>query len=161
MRDKRLHIYLNDHLALLVAETQLAARCRRSNRATPLGEFLDQLHTELSAQQSVVRDVLRRLGSSESSLKQGAAWFAEKLGRFKLNDTLLRYSKLSRVLELEALAATGSERLALWDNLEAVASKDERLKGITFAFFRDQSRRHLEQLDRHRRYAAVQAFLED
>jgi hypothetical protein len=95
----------------------------------------------------------------ESRAKQGAAWFAEKLGRLKLNDSLLAYSDLSRVIELEAMSAVARERIALWDNLDSVGANDSRLEGITFAFSRDQSQQHLDELNAHRREAAIQAFL--
>jgi len=50
MNEERLNIYLDDHLALMVGETELAARCRSSNSGSPLGRFLQQLEDELSVQ---------------------------------------------------------------------------------------------------------------
>ena len=163
MNDTRLLIYLDDHLALMVGEVELIGRCWRSNQGTTLGEFLQTLESEVQTQESVARDVIGRLGSKEgvdSKLKQCAAWFAEKLGRFKLNDSLLSYSALSRVVELEALAAAAQERIAIWDNLDALAAKDSRLSGITFSQFRDQAQQHLENLNSYGRTAATTAFLE-
>ncbi len=163
MNDKRLQIYLDDHLALIVGEAELAARCHRSNEPSSLGTFLEQLEKELADQQAVVKDVIHRLGGTEgieSMVKQGAAWFAEKLGRFKLNDSLISYSSLSRVVELETLAAAAQERIALWDSLAAVAELDRRLKKFDFAFLRKQSKKHLTGLNTRRRRAAVEAFAE-
>ena len=164
MNDKRLRIYLDDHLALLVAEVELIARCYGSNRGTPLGEFLQQLENEVKAQKSVVRDIIHRLGGKEgieSKAKQSAAWLVEKLGRFKLNDSLLSYSELSRVVELETLAAAAQERIGLWDNFDAVGGHDQRLDGITFSFFREQSQQHLNELNTRRRFAATKAFADN
>ena len=158
MRDERLRIYLNDHLALLVGELELARRCRSQNTTPPLSEFLDRLIADLKDQQSLVRDVIKRLGGTENVVKQGAAWLAEKLGRLKLNDSLVKYSELSRVLELEALAVTALERVALWETLEAVLSEDERLSGIAFGACREQSQRHLDEAISRRRFAAQQAL---
>ena len=161
MNDKRLRIYLDDHLALMVAEVELIGRCWWSNRGTPLGEFLQKLENEVKAQKSIARDIIHRIGSKEgieSKVKQSAAWMAEKLGRFKLNDSLLSYSALSRVVELETLAAAAQERISFWDNFDAVASNDSRLEGITFSFFREQSQQHLDQLNTRRRFAAGEAF---
>ena len=162
MNERRLQIYLDDHLAMMVAEVALIGRCWWNNRATPLGQFLQQLENEVRAQKAIARDVIHRIGGKdtvESRVKQGAAWFAEKLGRFKLNDSLLKYSDLSRVLELETLAAAAQERIALWDNLNAVASHDSRLDGIGFSHFRGQSQQHLEELQTRRRFAAAEAFI--
>jgi hypothetical protein len=162
MRDKSLRIYLDDHLAVLVAEVELLRRCRRSNRGTPLGDCLLQLENEVRAQQAVVRDLIHRIGGRPSlggTLKQGAAWAAEKAGRLKRNDTWISYSPLSRVVELETLAAAAQERVALWDSLDALAGRDPRLDGITYSFFRDQSQAHRESLSLRRRYAAITAFM--
>ena len=161
MHDKRLSIYLDDHLALIVAESELIGRCWWSNRGTPLGDFMQKLENEVKAQKSIARDIIHRIGGKEgieSRAKQSAAWFAEKLGRFKFNDSLLTYSKLSRVVELETLAAAAQERIAFWDNFDAVASQDPRFDGITFSCFREQSQQHLEELNTRRRYAATEAF---
>ncbi len=162
MNEKRLRIYVEDHLAMMVAEVELTGRCMRNNRKTPLCEFLQQLENEVKAQQSIASDIIHRIGGKdtiESRLKQGAAWFAEKLGRLKLNDSLLTYSDLSRVVELETLSAAAQERVALWDNLHAVEESDSRLEGITFCYFRDQSEQHLNELNTRRRFAAVEALL--
>ena len=161
MNDKRLRIYLDDHLALMVGEIQLIRRCRRSNRGTPLGDFLLQLENDVEAQKSIANDIHHCFGGKlnvEGKAKQIAAWLAEKFGRLKLNDSFLRYSELSRVVELETLAAAAQERIAVWDNFDALASRDARFEGVTFSFFREQSRQHLEELDTRRRFAAAEAF---
>lgn len=161
MNSKRLKIYLDDHLALMVAEVELIGRCWWNNRGTPLGDFLQRLENEVKAQQSIVADVMHRLGgkhSIEGRLKRSAAWFAEKLGRFKLNDSLLSYSELSRVVELETLSAAAQGRISMWDNFENVLSKDARVKDITFSFFREQAQQHLDELNTRRRFAAAEAF---
>ncbi len=156
--EKRLQIYLDDHAALMLGELELVRRCQHSNRRDPLGRFLERLHLEVYAQRSIVQDVMHRVGGKASFVKGSGAWLAEKLGRFKLNGTLLTYSSLSRVLELETLAAAALERIALWENLDAIAGSDTRLAGITFDFFREQSTDHLDELNRRRRYAAMQAL---
>ena len=162
MNDKRLRIYLDDHSALMVGEIELIGRCWRSNRDSPLGEFLQKLENEVKPQKSAVQDMISRIGGKNtvgSRLKKGAAWFAEKLGRLKLNDSLLTYSDLSRVVELEALSATAQERIALWDNLGFVTANDSRYEGMTFSAFRDQSQQHLDELNAQRKQAAVEAFV--
>lgn len=114
-----------------------------------------------SAQLSIVRDIIQRVGGKEgieSRAKQGAAWIAEKLGRLKLNGSLLRYSDLSRVVELETLAAASLERISLWDTLEAVAGQDTLLEGIALSCLREQSQRHLHELNSRRRFAAAEVF---
>lgn len=158
MNESRLKIYLNDHLALLVGELELARRCHRENQHGSLAEFLEGLTADLSNQQAVLRDVLKRVGGTESSLKQGAAWAAEKLGRLKLNDSLVSYSELSRLLELEGLALVALERVFLWETLDTAISSDPRLEGFSFPYLRDQAQHHLDELMSRRRFAAQQAL---
>ena len=43
MNDDRLKIYVNDHLAMLVAETELAQRCHSSNQDGALSLFCGNL----------------------------------------------------------------------------------------------------------------------
>lgn len=158
MNESRLKIYLNDHLALLVGERELARRCHRENQHGSLAEFLDRLIAELSNQQAVLRDVLKRISGTESPLKQGAAWLSEKLGRLKFNDSLVSYSELSRLLELEGLALAALERVFLWETLDTAVSSDLRLEGFSFPYLQDQPQHHLDELVSRRRFAAQQAL---
>jgi hypothetical protein len=161
MNVKRLRIYLDDHLALMVGETELIRRCLGSNEGSPLGEFLRQLHKDVAVQKSVAQDIIHRISGKitfDSRLKQGAAWFAEKAGRFKMNGSFLSYSGLSRLVELETLAAAAQERVGFWDNLDAVARHDSRLAAMKCSSLRDQSQGHLNELNIRRRFAAVEAF---
>ncbi len=159
MREQqRLNIYLDDHLALLVGELELARRCKGNNAGTKLGDFLTDWIAEVQAQQTTARSVLQAVGGKESTLKNGAAWIAEKLGRFKLNDAVLHYSDLSRLLELEGLAMAAQERLALWETLDVVAAYDLRLADLPFAALRDQTTAHLARLALHRKDATLAAF---
>lgn len=164
MNRQRLRIYLEDHIALMVGESELVARCLSSNKGTVLADFLNRLDSELVSQKSAANEILERLESKKAItgvMKQGAAWFAEKLGRFKLNDSFLTYSVLSRVIELETLAAAAHERVALWDNLEVVGTTDPQLENTTAAVFREQAQQHFDELNRNRRTAAKKAFSED
>ena len=57
MNDTRLHIYLNDHLALMVGEIDLIARCESSNRELELGAMLRRIKPDVEHQASLVRDI--------------------------------------------------------------------------------------------------------
>ena len=117
MSEQHLNTYLNDHLALLVGEAELAERCRSSNADTELGGFLERLIADLREERRLLHEMLELLGASPDRLKQGAAWLAEKAGRLKPNNALLKYSELSRLIELEALAAAA--HAILWSRSTA------------------------------------------
>jgi hypothetical protein len=60
------------------------------------------------------------LGTGPHRIKDLGAWTFEKLGRLKPNNSLLSYSPLSRVVELEGLALGVTGKLALWRALRQV-----------------------------------------
>ncbi|WP_339746601.1 hypothetical protein [uncultured Rubinisphaera sp.] len=72
--------------------------------------------------------------SIQGQLKQGAAWLAVKIGRFKLNDSLLEYSDLSLVVELEAMLAVAQERIGLWVTLNSLTFTEVLLRDFVFLF---------------------------
>lgn len=158
MNDDRLEIYLNDHLGLLTGEIETAKRSRSENQHLRLGGILGQLVVELEEQRSALHEVFCRIHRSESRVKKSLGWLAEKVGRLKLNDSLTGYSPLSRLVELEALAVAALERVALWDNLEAVRKADPRLITMDFVRLREQAQQHLESLNAERCLAASEAF---
>lgn len=162
MNEQRLKIYLEDHLAMNIAETELVARCHDKNRRSDLGSFLSRLRSDNLGQRSTIEDVLEFLGHQGSltgRFKMSVAWFAEKLGRFKVNDSLLHYSDLSRVVELEALAASIQERISLWETMEMIGPEDPRFSTCPFETLRKQSEQHLIELRHLRKTAAAEAFL--
>jgi hypothetical protein len=127
-RDRLVGIYLRDHLAGSVVALELLERSARSNATSELGAFLTRLRAEIGEDQEALLDVMRTLGVEPSRVKNGLAWAAEKAGRLKLNGRLLRYSPLSRLLELETLEAGIVGKRSLWTNLEVL--DDPRLGGV-------------------------------
>ena len=158
MNDERLRIYLTDHLAVVVGELELAKRCKSENEHLPLGDFLRQLVDDLHQQRSIMVDALHRVGGSESTVKQGMGWLSEKLGRLKMNDSLLSYSPLGRLYEIEALSAAALERVMLWDNLQSTRRTDPRMSGLPFLQFRQQSEQHVVDLHEQRQMAVGEAI---
>jgi hypothetical protein len=154
--DRALAIYLNDHLAGAIAALELARRCRGNNQRTPVGMYLTSLIREMEADRRALEEVMDRVGARRDLLKQAAGWFAEKLGRFKLNGQLFGYSDLSRLEELEALCLGIDGKRALWRSLQSAA--DNRLAGVRFARLEGRARAQRSQLEGHRRAAAVVAF---
>ena len=164
MNDKRIHIYLEDHLAMMVGELELITRAEESNRNTELGQFLKQLKLDVAEQKGKLEGVLINAGYKEGiggQLKQGAAWLTEKLGRLKLNDALLEYSALSRVVELEALMASIQARVTMWITLDTLSGADVRYRQHDFAQLREQTEKQLSDLHIHHLTAIAAAFAED
>ena len=99
---------------------------------------------------------MERLGVKPSAVKDAAGWTAEKLGRLKPNNSLLSYSPLSRVVELEGLVIGVTAKLALWEAMRTAVG--ERLDGIEFAELAERAGDQRARLETLRRRAAAEAF---
>ncbi len=156
-----LPIYVQDHLALSLAGIRLARRCRAENAGTALGRYLERLVPELEEDRAVLGDIARNLGGRPSRLKEAAAALGERLGRLKPNGRIVGYSALSRLWELEALAAGTDARHALWKVLGRAARRDPRLRGFDVERHEERAREQRGELERHRVRAADEAFSGD
>jgi hypothetical protein len=112
-----LSIYLNDHLSGAVAGVELARRAARYNRGNALGDALAKLATELEDDRHSLERIMVRLGVRRDPAKLAVGWTAEKFGRLKLNGSVLSYSPLSRLEELELLLLGVEGKLLLWEAL--------------------------------------------
>jgi hypothetical protein len=127
---RQLDVYLNDHLAGATVGVELSRRAATSNRGTPSGEFLEQLHREIVEDRRTLLAVARALGVDTSPAKPAVAWLAEKAGRLKLNGRLRGYSPLSRLIELEGLEAGVVGKRSLWQAIAGAFPDDARLAGF-------------------------------
>lgn len=153
-----LPIYVEDHLALSLAGIRLARRTLAENRGSDLGRHLERLVPELEDDRAALADVARALGGGRSVAKDAAAAVGEWLGRLKPNGRILGYSRLSRLWEIEALAAGTDARHALWKVLARVARGDARLRGFDLERREERARHQRAELERHRVRAADEAF---
>jgi hypothetical protein len=153
-----LAIYLNDHLAGATAGLELARRAASSNRANAYGPVLDELAGEIAADRDALQDAMARLGVGRDRVKLLAAWGAEKAGRLKLNGSLLGYSPLSRLEELELLLLGVEGKLALWRSLRHTHAADPRLAGVDFDGLMARAQAQRRRLERLRLGAATDAL---
>ncbi len=143
-----LAIYLNDHLAGSTVGLELARRARGSNKATPLGEFLTDLAVEIEEDRETLEQVMAAVDAGRDRLKVTGAWAGEKLGRLKLNGSLLSYSPLSRVVELEGLRLGVEGKACLWRMLRELG--DPRLSGFDFDALIARAERQRDELELRR-----------
>jgi hypothetical protein len=153
-----LGIYLNDHLAGSIAGHELAKRSAKSNKGTEFGPFLQELATEIEADQRSLRLVMDRLGVKPNPIKDSGAWVAEKIGRLKLNGSLTGYSELSRVVELEGLAVGITGKTALWRSLKTTFAKGGALDGVDLDELMARAEKQRAGVEEHRLKAAALAF---
>jgi hypothetical protein len=154
-----LAIYLNDHLAGATLGVELTLRAERENTGSELGVFLREvLLPEIREDRQTLERLMGCLGIACSRPKVAAAWAAEKIGRLKLNGELTRYSPLSRLLEIEGLAAGIEGKRSLWLALEATADSGEALEGFDFRALAERAESQRKRLEAHRLAAASAAL---
>jgi hypothetical protein len=88
--------------------------------------------------------------------KRLAAALAERAGRLKLNGSLRDYSDLSRLIELDGLAAGIMGKQRLWRALDVL--NDHRLTSFDFAGLGDRAAHQHDELEQHRGIVAARAL---
>jgi hypothetical protein len=113
--ERRLAIYLNDHLAGATAGVELARRVRDSNEDDEeLGAPLAEICAEVEADKETLAGLVQHLEIRRDPIKPIGAWAVEKLGRLKPNGQLTGYSPLSRLVELEMLMIGITGKMGMW-----------------------------------------------
>jgi len=152
--NRRLAIYLNDHLAGAVVGTELAKRALRENLGSSFGELLEWLLGQILEDRATLERLMAELGVPESRLKRALALTFERVGRLKLNGQLTGYSPLSRLVELEGLALGVTGKRLLWLALQEIAATEPRLREFDFDELRRRAEEQLAGLERLRIEAA-------
>jgi hypothetical protein len=157
LRAEALAIYLNDHLAGSVAAIELVEQAIRVQEGTPLARFLHGLGEDIKADQDTLRDLLSRLGASESRLKQAGAWLTEKASRLKLGGAE-EGTALARLETLETLSLGILGKLALWRVLRAIAPRHHELAGFDFVRLEQRAAEQHDEVEARRLEAARDAL---
>jgi hypothetical protein len=155
---KYLPIYLNDHYAGSTMGLELAKRAAGNNRGdAAFGPALARLAGEIGEDRDALLRLMGRLGVEEDRIKATLAWAAEKAARLKLNGELLRYSPLSRLVEIEGLITGVSGKLSLWRVLLDV--QHEQLDAAEIGGLAERAEDQLARLYELRGAAARAAFI--
>jgi hypothetical protein len=116
---KELDLYLNDHLAGSVSALELLEHCAQLYKDEPLGLFFSQIHAEIRADQTKLRDVMRSLGIKESNLRKAGAWVVGKAGRARSMFARDEPRGLGLVLTLEGLIMGVTGKRLMWRAIAA------------------------------------------
>lgn len=151
-----LRTYLQDHHAAATAGLELARRAAGSNEGSDYGPELARIASEIEEDRDSMERVMERVGVKPNRVKDGALWTAEKIGRLKPNHSLLSYSPLSRVIELEGLLMGVTGKRALWESLRDAVG--ESIDGIEFATLSERAVDQRSRLEALRKRAAAEAL---
>ena len=152
-----LRVYLRDHLAASVAAIRLLRRMCDGRAATPLGDQLTEITSDVLAEQDVLRTLLRRVGGDDRGFVVALAWLGEKLSRLKLGPGKPWDSGLQLFETLEAITLAFYGRQSLWHTL---AELDLTSLGVDIDFraLAARARRHLQAVERARLEASHRAL---
>lgn len=153
-----LGIYLNDHLTGAVGGVALARRAAGSHRGTPAGDELARLAHEIEEDQDALLEIMRALGIRRTRYKEPFALVAERLGRLKLNGSLLQRSPLSSVVELEGMKLGVAGKLSGWLMLRRLAGLDAALDAAKLDELITRAERQHDALEQLRSSIGVAAL---
>ncbi|HYH88485.1 MAG TPA: hypothetical protein VEX67_04585 [Solirubrobacteraceae bacterium] len=154
-----LAIYLQDHYAGSTMGLELAKRTARNNQSeAEFGAPLARVAIEIDEDRDELKRIMGRLDVDEARVKATLAWGMEKVGRLKPNGAFLRYSPLSRIVELEGLITGVSGKLSLWRSLIELAPNDARLDEDSLTRLAERAEDQLLRLHALRGAAALVAF---
>lgn len=153
---EKLAIYLNDHLAGATVGLELAKRAAGANEDGTYGAALAVLAREIEEDRDALLRLIEELGYGKDRLKVTGGWVAEKVGRLKLNGSLLEYSPLSRLIELEGLYLGVTGKLSLWTNVRA--SLGDRVGDVDLIELAERAESQRSRLQDLRTEAAAEAF---
>jgi hypothetical protein len=148
--------YLNDHLAGSVGALELLDHWIKLCDGKPLAKFFAGLKKEVEADQKTLREVMRTLGTKESSIRRTGAWVAEKFSRASLAIAGDESGGLDLVLALDTIAMGITGKKLLW---RALAAADVPKTGdIDFVELERRAEEQIARVEVERLRAAREAF---
>jgi hypothetical protein len=158
MNTDRLLTHANDHLAGSVTALEMIEHLREATAGSELGRFLDGLHGEITQDQEVLRDLIHRLGGTQSAVKKAAGWLAQKMTQANLAVTNPDEDKLELFQSLEALPLGILGKRALWQALSAPDDPAVPLTPRELARLTQRAEHHHARVEERRVRAAREAF---
>lgn len=153
---KELESYLNDHLAGSVSALELLEHWAKEHKDKSLGRFFSEMHAEIRADQTTLRDVMHSLGIDESNMRKAGAWVAEKAGRARLMIAGDDPGGLGVVLALEGLIMGVTGKRSMWRTLAVI--KLPEVKGYNFEQLQHRAEQQIERFEAERIRAVDQMF---
>jgi len=152
-----LSIYLNDHLAGLVAAIDLIDHLIADDPDPVLERELVDLQSGLQLEQRTLRTVIDSVGS-ENKVGQAMAWVGEKVARLKVGYGPADSPGLRRFEALETLALGFCSRRLLWHTLEHLAENGVLHSELDFRELEQKAGHDAGKLEALRLAASLEAL---
>ena len=142
--------YLNDHLAGSVAALELLDRMIEACKGKSLERFLRQLREDIHQDQEKLKELIEKLGVSESTVRKTGAWIAEKLTRPKLDFGEGSKEEIGVFLALEALLLGITGKRSLWRALQCASRTLPALARLDYSGLEKRAIEQCEQVEARR-----------
>jgi hypothetical protein len=119
---------------------------------------LQQLKSDIEADQRELKALIGRLGATDSGPRKAVAWVAGKLADLKSLIEDHSTGPLARLETFEALALGISGKLLLWRALAAAQETAPRLRGPDYEHLAERAREQRRRIETLRLEAAREAF---
>ena len=113
----------------------------------PWAGSLTEVRREIEEDQTSLRDLLRRLGETESATKKTLGWLSEKLGVARRTLSPGYEPELAMLEDLEALALGIQGKLGLWRALAIAAPAQPALQGLDLLHLQERARNQYERVE--------------
>lgn len=152
--------YLNDHLAGSVIAMEMGAHLRDEHADDRLKSFIDVKLAEIEQDRDVLKEMIDLIGAEQSTTKKSIAWLTEKIGRVKTGGGGSEQEiAFQQVEQLETLMLGIRGKLALWELLEQISKKDERLANYDWANLKQRAKDQIAAINEERLNAGMRAFI--
>jgi hypothetical protein len=133
MINRSLDIYLNDHLAGSVVAIQLLEYLATVCAGTHFEKDINTLLNDILADRHDLEELMKLLGSGESTVRKASAWMSEKFAQVKLlfDDPKGGSFRLFEGMEAVSLGILGKR--SLWQTLSTLAEISPELRVREYA----------------------------
>ena len=152
--------YLNDHLAGSVGALELLDRLVEAYEGKPLERFLRDLRDDIHSDQEQLKNLIQKLGATESAVRKAGAWIVEKLSRSKFDLGNGSQAEFGLLLALEALVLGITGKRSLWRALQAAARTVPELARLDYAGLEKRAIEQCERVEAKRLEIARTVFKE-
>ena len=158
MNQANLRSYLHDHLAGAATGLELIDFLASTPRDEPATRFLADLRRDLKADQQALRELAAALGFAPGTIRQAAAWMAEKCVRIKFHFAGTGKGGLGELEAWEALALGIEGKAALWAALAVLPDPPAALRAPDLTALEQRAREQRARVEARRLEAASAAF---
>jgi hypothetical protein len=159
MAQRRIDVYLNDHLAGATFGADLARQLKARTEGTDFQPEMSRLAAEIEADLDTLTDLMNRIGSTRNPSKQATAWVAEKASRVKLTGLTSGNDELGTFLSIEALSLGVEGKASLWTTLRELRGHYPELQSTDLDGLLQRAQRQRQVLETERTAAAKRSLI--